>query len=57
MQNVERECAWLQEKYSKVCITRAAANESVCKDSHVEKVQIASAAVSTSIWTIAEVIL
>ena len=34
-----------QEKYSKVCITRAAINENECEDSHTEHVQMASAAV------------
>ena len=34
MQNIERKCECFQEKYSKVCITRAAVNENVCEDSH-----------------------
>ena len=38
MQNIERKCARFQEKYSKVCITRAAVNENVCEDSHTEHV-------------------
>ena len=33
-QNIERRCACFQEKYYKVCIARAAVNESVCEDSH-----------------------
>ena len=36
MQNIERGCACFQEKYYKVCIARAAVNESVCEDSHTE---------------------
>ena len=35
-QNTERKRARFQEKYSKVCITRAAVNENVCEDSHTE---------------------
>ena len=46
MQNMERECACLQEKYYRVCIARAAVNESVPEDSHT---------VSTSVQTIAKV--
>ena len=38
MQNIERERACFQEKYSKVCITRAAVNETLCEDSHTEHV-------------------
>ena len=34
MQNIERKRECFQEKYSKVCITRAAVNENVCEDSH-----------------------
>ena len=37
-QNIERKRARFQEKYSKVCITRAAVNENVCEDSHTEHV-------------------
>ena len=37
-QNIERECACFQVKYSQVCITRAAVNENVCEDSHTEHV-------------------
>ena len=33
MQNTQRGYACFQEKYSKVCITRAAVNENVCEDS------------------------
>ena len=40
-----------------MCITRTAVNENVYEDSHTEHVQIASAAVSGSVWTIAGVIL
>ena len=36
MQNMERGCACLQEKYYRVCIARAAVNESVSEDSHTE---------------------
>ena len=38
MQNIERKRARFQEKYSKVCITRAAVNDNVCEDSHTEHV-------------------
>ena len=31
------------DKYSKVCITRAAVNENVCEDSHTEHVYFVSA--------------
>ena len=34
----ERKHARFQEKNSKVCITRAAVNENVCKDSNTEHV-------------------
>ena len=57
MQNIEKGYAHFQEKYSKVCITRAAVKESVFEDFHTEHVQIAGTAVSTSVWTIAKVIL
>ena len=40
-----------QEKYYRVCIARAAVNESVCEDSHAEHVQVATAAVSTPFRT------
>ena len=48
-QSVEWVCVCFQEKYYKVCISRAGINESVCEDSHTENVQFASAAVSTSV--------
>ena len=38
-------------KYYRVCIARAAVNESVCEDSHTEHVQVATAAVSTPFRT------
>ena len=38
IQNIERACACFQEKYYKVCIVRAAVNESVCEDSNTERV-------------------
>ena len=41
----------------RVYIARAAVNESVCEDSQTDNVWFASAAVSTSVYTIAEVIL
>ena len=41
----------------RVCIARATVNESVCEDTQTEHVQFASAAVSTSVYTIAKVIL
>ena len=34
MQNIERKRARFQEKYSKVCIMRAAVNENACEGSH-----------------------
>ena len=43
--------ACFQEKYYRVCIARAAVNESVCEDSHTEHVQVATAAVSTPFRT------
>ena len=36
--HIERGCACLQEKCYKVCVARAAVNESVCEDSHTEHV-------------------
>ena len=41
----------LPGKYYRVCIARAAVNESVCEDSHTEHVQVATAAVSTQFRT------
>ena len=43
--------ACFQEKYYRVCIARAAVNESVCEDSYTEHVQFATAAVSTPFRT------
>ena len=40
--------ACFQEKYYRVCIAKAAVNESVCEDSHAKHVQFTTA-VSTSI--------
>ena len=45
-QNIDLGYACFQEKYYRVCIARAAINESVCEDSHAEHVQFATAAVS-----------
>ena len=45
-QNIDLGYACFQEKYYRVCIARAAVNESVCEDSHAEHVQFATAAVS-----------
>ena len=45
-QNIDLGYACFQEKYYRVCIARAAVNESVCQDSHAEHVQFATAAVS-----------
>ena len=52
-QNIGLGYACFQEKYYKVCIARAAVNESVlpCEDSHTEHVQVATAAVSTPFRT------
>ena len=37
MQNIERERVYFHEKYSEVCITRAAVNKIVCEDwAHVD---------------------
>ena len=44
-QNIDLGYACFQEKYYRVCIARAAVNESVCEDSHAEHVQFATAAV------------
>ena len=43
--------ACFQEKYYRVCIARAAVNESVCEDFHTEHAQVATAAVSTPLRT------
>ena len=45
MQNIDLGYACFQEKCNRVCITRAAINESVCEDSTAEHVQFATAAV------------
>jgi len=45
-QNVDLGYACFQKKYYRVCIARAAVNESVCEDSYAEHVQFANAAVS-----------
>ena len=50
-QNIDLGYACFQEKYYRVCIARAAINESVCEDSHAEHVQFATAAVSTTFRT------
>ena len=50
-QNIGLGYARFQEKYYRVCIARAAVNESVCEDSHTEHVQVATAAVSTPFRT------
>ena len=50
-QNIGLGYACFQEKYYRVCIARAAVNESVCEDSHAEHVQFATAAVSTPFRT------
>ena len=44
-QNIDLGYACFQEKYYRVCIARAAVNESVCEDSHAEHVQFETAAV------------
>ena len=44
-------CACFQEKYYRVCIAKAAVNETVCEDSHAEHVQFATAADSTPFRT------
>ena len=36
MQNIDLGYACFQEKYYRICIARAAVNESVCEDSHTE---------------------
>ena len=43
-QNIDLGYACFQEKYYRVCISRAAVNESLCEDSHAEYVQFATAA-------------
>ena len=48
-QNIDLGYACFQEKYYKVCISRAAIN--VCEDSHAEHMQFATAAVSTLLRT------
>ena len=50
-QNIDLGYACIQEKYYRVCIARAAVNESVSEDSHTEHVQVATAAVSTPFRT------
>ena len=50
-QGIDLGYACFQEKYYRVYIARAAANESVCEDSHAEHVQFATAAVSTPFRT------
>ena len=50
-QNIDLGYACFQEKCNRVCIARAAINESVCEDSHAEHVQFATAAVFTPILT------
>ena len=50
-QNIDLGYACFQEKYYRVCIARAAVNESVCEDSHAEHVQVATVAVSTPFRT------
>ena len=47
MQNTDLGYACFQEKYYRVCIARAAVNESICEDYQTENVQFAIAAVST----------
>ena len=48
-QNIDLGYACFQEKCNRVCIAKAAINESVCEDSHAEHVQFATAAVFTPI--------
>ena len=48
-QNIDLGYACFQEKCNRVCIARAAINESVCEESHPEHVQFATAAVFTLI--------
>ena len=38
-QNIDLGYACFQEKYYRVCIAKAAVNETVCEDSHAEHVQ------------------
>ena len=47
-QNIDMGYAFFQEKYFRVCIAKAAVNESVCEDSHAKHVQFATA-LSTSL--------
>ena len=47
MQNTDLGYACFQENYYRVCIARAAVNESICEDYQTENVQFAIAAVST----------
>ena len=47
-QNIDLGYAFFQEKNFRVCIAKAAVNESVCEDSHAKHVQFATA-VSTSV--------
>ena len=49
--NIDLGCACFQEKYYRVCIAKAAVNETVCEDSHAEHVQFATAADSTPFRT------
>ena len=43
-QNIDLGYACFQEKYYRVCIAKAAVNETVSEDSHAEHVQFATAA-------------
>ena len=43
-QNIDLEYACFQEKYYRVCIAKAAVNETVSEDSHAEHVQFVTAA-------------
>ena len=42
--NIDLGYACFQEKYYRVCIAKAAVNETVCEDSHAEDVQFVTAA-------------
>ena len=50
-QNIGLGYACFQEKYYRVCIAKAAVNETVCEDSHAEHVQFTTAADSTPFRT------
>ena len=50
-QNIDLGYACFQGKYYRVCIAKAAVNETVCEDSHAEHVQFATAADSTPFRT------